>query len=105
MTTIVLSGGADSLGGRVAATLTRSGATVVEVEGSVRGPDDKTSFEGADVAVLLGGDVDETAALLDAAGAVGVRHVVVLSSAAAYGAWPDNPIPLTEDAILRPNPD
>jgi len=30
--------------------------------------------------------------------------VVHLSSATVYGAWPDNPIPLTEEATLRPNP-
>ena len=32
------------------------------------------------------------------------RHVVLLSSATAYGAWANNPVPLTEDAPLRPNP-
>ena len=34
----------------------------------------------------------------------GVDHVVVLSSATVYGAWANNPVPLTEDAALRPNP-
>jgi hypothetical protein len=34
-----------------------------------------------------------------------VDHVVGLSSALVYGAWPNNPAPLTEDAPLRPNPD
>ena len=34
-----------------------------------------------------------------------MRHVVALSSATVYGAWPNNPMPLTEDAPLRPNPD
>jgi nucleoside-diphosphate-sugar epimerase len=29
---------------------------------------------------------------------------VVLSDATVYGAWPNNPVPLTEDAVLRPNP-
>lgn len=42
--------------------------------------------------------------LLDAASAVGVEHVVLLSSATVYGAWANNPLPLTEDAPLRPNP-
>jgi nucleoside-diphosphate-sugar epimerase len=42
--------------------------------------------------------------VLDAASAVDARHVVLLSSAAAYGAWANNPVPLTEDAPLRPNP-
>jgi nucleoside-diphosphate-sugar epimerase len=42
--------------------------------------------------------------VLDAASDVGATHVVLLSSATAYGAWANNPIPLTEDAPLRPNP-
>ena len=32
-----------------------------------------------------------------------VRHVVLVSSAMVYGAWENNPIPLTEDALLRPD--
>lgn len=31
------------------------------------------------------------------------EHLVVLSSAMVYGAWANNPIPLTEDAPLRPS--
>jgi nucleoside-diphosphate-sugar epimerase len=42
--------------------------------------------------------------VLDAASAVSAQHVVLLSSATAYGAWANNPVPLTEDAPLRPNP-
>lgn len=42
--------------------------------------------------------------VLDVAGEVGVGTVVHLSSATVYGAWPDNPVPLSEDAALRPNP-
>jgi nucleoside-diphosphate-sugar epimerase len=34
-----------------------------------------------------------------------VQHVIGLSSALVYGAWPNNPAPLTEDAPLRPNPE
>jgi nucleoside-diphosphate-sugar epimerase len=49
-------------------------------------------------------DVDGTRRLLAAASAAGVRRIVRVSSAAVYGAWPDNPIPLTEDAPLRPSP-
>jgi nucleoside-diphosphate-sugar epimerase len=47
---------------------------------------------------------DGTARVLAAAGDAGVRHVVRPSSAAVYGAWANNPVPLTEDAALRPNP-
>src|SRR4051794_14153036 len=32
------------------------------------------------------------------------RTVVYVSSAMVYGAWPNNPVPLTEDAPMRPNP-
>ncbi len=32
-----------------------------------------------------------------------VTHVVLVSSAMVYGAWANNPIPLTEDALLRPD--
>ncbi len=32
-----------------------------------------------------------------------VRHVVLVSSAMVYGAWENNPVPLTEDALLRPD--
>ncbi len=40
-----------------------------------------------------------------AASSVGVRHVVLASSAMVYGAWPDNPMPLTERAVTHPNPE
>lgn len=49
-------------------------------------------------------NVDATRRLLDAAGAASVTRFVRASSAAVYGAWPNNPSPLTEDAPLRPNP-
>jgi nucleoside-diphosphate-sugar epimerase len=49
-------------------------------------------------------NVDGTRQVLDAASKAGVRKVVRASSAAVYGAWPNNPVPLTEDAPLRPNP-
>jgi nucleoside-diphosphate-sugar epimerase len=42
--------------------------------------------------------------VLDASSAVGAEHAVLLSSAIVYGAWANNPVPITEDAPLRPNP-
>jgi nucleoside-diphosphate-sugar epimerase len=50
-----------------------------------------------------GRDDDGTVPLLEAASDTGVDHVVTLSSALVYGAWPNNPVPLTEDAPVRPN--
>lgn len=72
-------------------------------------------FEGCEVVVHLAeagraGDaavamVDIGRRVLDAAGAAGAVHVVLLSSAMVYGARPDNPVPLTEAAPLRPEPE
>src|SRR5207302_7988332 len=106
MSTVVLSGAEDPLGRRVAAALGRLGPVdrIVTLDrGELLGPDLKSRIEGADAVVHLEGGLDETRALLDVAGAVGATHVVLLSSATVYGAWPNNPVPLTEDAALRPN--
>lgn len=76
-------------------------------------------LDGADVIVHLGLDTqparDEdtlfarntqgTRNVLVAASKVGARKVVHLSDGTAYGAHPDNPVPLVEDAPLRANPD
>ncbi|HEY1098616.1 MAG TPA: NAD-dependent epimerase/dehydratase family protein, partial [Myxococcota bacterium] len=48
--------------------------------------------------------LDGTRAVVDAASAVDVDHVVLVSSAVVYGAHADNTRPLPVDAPLRPNP-
>ncbi len=50
-------------------------------------------------------DVNGTAGVLDAAAAADVGHVLVTSSATAYGAFADNPVPLTEEHAVRGVPD
>lgn len=50
-------------------------------------------------------DVAMARRVLAAADVAGVRSVVLLSSATVYGPWANNPVPLTEDAPLRPHPD
>ena len=76
-------------------------------------------FSGADSVVHLAStvtagtlnpaEVELEAALLhrvlDALDSAAVPHLVVMSSAMVYGAWRDNPVPITEDAPVRPNPD
>lgn len=42
--------------------------------------------------------------VLDAMGNMTLAHFVLLSSATVYGGWADNPVPITEDAAIRPNP-
>jgi len=65
-----------------------------------------TSATDADTVVHLEtdavADVERTRAVLRSAGPEG--RVVYTSSAMVYGAWPNNPVPLTEDAPMRPNP-
>jgi len=50
-------------------------------------------------------NVEGTRAVLDAALAAGTRKIMVASSGTAYGAWPDNPVPLRETDPIRPHPD
>ncbi|WP_211658208.1 NAD-dependent epimerase/dehydratase family protein [Phytoactinopolyspora halophila] len=74
-----------------------------------------TRFSGVDVVVHTAVDLNvtddvdgrslrnvrSTQTVLTAAAAAGVRRVVVVTSAMVYGARPDNPVPLDDDAPLR----
>lgn len=112
--TVVL--GADSeVGQRL---LGRLSGTPVDLRTMRDGAVDEGAFAGAGTLIVLGSgrgpdldgrggaefDLAAVRAALGAATKAGVRQVVVLSSAMVYGAWPDNPVPLTEDAPLRPDP-
>ncbi len=123
----LLTGGSSSLGKRVAARLAADGVNVTALtltdlsrvnpierdDGDSTG--DRMQQAPATCLVhLLSGDHDALADrrlnavevaedALAVATAAGVTHVVLLSSAMAYGAWPNNPVPLTEDSPLRPN--
>ncbi len=48
-------------------------------------------------------NIQGTRNFLDACTQSSVRHITYLSSHTVYGAHPDNPVPLTEDAPLRPH--
>ena len=118
MSTVVVNGGTSPLGRRVA-DLARTDPEVVAVVDSF---DELAStsaaiIEPVDVILLapttgpdrdgstVGGvDLPGARRLLDRLVGVQVRSVVVLSSAMVYGAWSDNAVPLSEDAVLRPNP-
>jgi len=90
-------------------------ASVAVYRVDLTGDDVKPHLQDADAVLHLATSVPATPAaatddvavarrVLEAAGDGGVPHLVVLSSATVYGAWPDNPVPLTEDATLRPLP-
>jgi UDP-glucose 4-epimerase len=50
-------------------------------------------------------DVGGTQNVLEAAEHAGVQQLLVTSSATAYGAFPDNPVPISEDQTVRGVPD
>lgn len=95
MLTVSVIGSETSLGRAVVHRLEESGARVTPR------PD------AADTLVYVESDgvanVDAVRAVLRSAGET-ARNVVYTSSAMVYGAWPNNPVPLTEDAPMRPNP-
>lgn len=134
MTRIVVTGAAGVVGHRVCRQLADSlgDASVLGIDrraaAAIPGVDHKqldlvsadlaSLFAGADVVVHMaavlkaheqpaGGSSDLLAVrrVLDAAADAGVGHLVLRSSSMVYGAWPDNPVPLTEDAPIRPNPE
>jgi len=95
------------------------GVDVVAAQVDVASADLESMFAGAEVVVHLArsmpvdaetrsrarADLDLAGRVLETAARRGVAHVVLVSTAMVYGAWPDNPVPLTEDAPIRPNPD
>ena len=124
MTCVVLTAAGGALGRRVRVLLEADPEVTQVVEIDLAEParestaELKACMEGANVLVHLGRadgaeldgtgaagvDVEATQRLFEAAASVGVEHAVVLSSATVYGAWPNNPVPLTEDAPVRPHP-
>ncbi len=91
---------------------------VVEVHRlALTDPELKAMVADADAIVYTGSGGDEVGpdglptsdpagvrALLDAAASAEVTYLVLVSSAMVYGAWATNPLPITEEAPLRPDP-
>lgn len=95
------------LGARVVACLGAERVVAIAADDALS-PELKRSLHGVDVVVVLASattaPLDAARTLFEAAADAGAHHLVVVSSALVYGAWPTNPVPLTEDAPLRPNP-
>ena len=116
---VLVTGASWPLGRRVVERLRADGRySVVEIErGRHRDSSSESPLSGTAIDVMVHlspGDHDTLAArgrsaavgtpeLLAEATHTGTRHVVLLSSAMVYGAWPNNPVPLTEDVALRPD--
>lgn len=80
-----------------------------ELESMLRGVDAVVHLAAVvdpivDDALMARVNVEGTRRVLDAATRVGVRKIVRVSTAAVYGAWSTNAVPLTEDSPLRPSP-
>ena len=113
---VAVSGAASPLGERVVRRLGDAGALVELLDLDELTVGDHLAEVGAvDVVVDLGSsDYDSraaqresttwfTAATLAAADAARAHHVVFVSSAMVYGASSNNAVPLTEEAVLRPD--
>ncbi len=108
---VLLTGASTDLGRRVTERLAEDGVSVVAAGLTATA----SELRGIDVVVhLSAGDHDALAArqtnalaglpeFLDHLVESGVRQLVLLSSAMVYGAWPNNPVPLTEDSPVRPD--
>lgn len=83
----------------------RASLTVDDLDESLADVDVVCHLAGSDPLEDVEADHDlrATQRVLEAAARAGVRHVIVRSSATVYGAWEDNPIPLSETAPRRPN--
>lgn len=111
MTTAVLTGADGPLGRRVARLLEAD----MHPSTGLAGTAERLELPDADVIVDLGtSDYDRRAeqresasefalATLTAADLLHAEQVVFVSSALVYGAAPNNPKPLTEDAVMRPD--
>lgn len=108
---VLLTGAGTDLGRRVIERLSGHAIAVVAA-GLTPSADD---LEGVDAVIhLSAGDHDALAErqtnaiagfpeFLEQLGAARVTQFVLLSSAMVYGAWPNNPVPLTEDSAVRPD--
>jgi UDP-glucose 4-epimerase len=78
----------------VRATLERSGADALIHLAFVFNPSHDEQF-------MYDVDVNGAHNVLEAAASAGTQQVLVASSSTAYGAFPDNPVPLSEDDPVR----
>tara|TARA_Y100001960_G_scaffold315433_1_gene380986 strand:+ start:3164 stop:4114 length:951 start_codon:yes stop_codon:yes gene_type:complete len=105
MTTVAISGVEGALRSRISEALTQLFDQVISFTYGL----DAVSLAEVECVVHLAfsedSDQRNLIGLLELATEAEISRLVVVSSAMVYGAWPNNSIPLSEDAAVRPNPE
>ena len=105
MTTVAISGAEGALRSRISEALTELFDQVISFTYGL----DAVSLAEVECVVHLAfsedSDQRNLIGLLELATEAEISRLVVVSSAMVYGAWPNNSIPLSEDAAVRPNPE
>ena len=99
--TVWVSDGSDGLGRRVLQRLNRAPEMI---EGLIGDSEVIVWLASADADARARRRQSATDGVTSAlAEAERARHLVLVSSAMVYGAWANNPVPITEEAVLRPD--
>ena len=105
MKSVGVSGAEGALRSRIADALSQISGEVL----SFTYEDGDIDLEGVECLVHLAfsddSDQRNLIDLLEHAEKSDISQLVVVSSAMVYGAWPNNPVPISEDAAVRPNPE
>ena len=105
MTTVASSGAEGAVRSRISEALTQLFDQVISFTYGL----DAVSLAEVECVVHLAfsedSDQRNLIGLLELATEAEISRLVVVSSAMVYGAWPNNSIPLSEDAAVRPNPE
>ncbi len=105
MTTVAISGAEGALRSRISEALTQLFDQVISFTFGL----DEVSLTEVESVIHLAfsedSDQRNLIGLLELASEAEISRLVVVSSAMVYGAWPNNSVPLSEDAAVRPNPE
>ena len=105
MTSVAILGAEGALRSRISEALTQ---IFYEVIGFTPEAED-VSLSDIEAIVYLAfsddSDQSNLIGLLELVTEAEISQVIIVSSAMVYGAWPNNSVPLSEDAAVRPNPE
>ena len=105
MTSVAISGAEGALRSRISEALTQIFDEVIGF--TPEAEDVSLSDIEAIVYLAFSDDSDQSnlIGLLELVTEAEISQVIIVSSAMVYGAWPNNSVPLAEDAAVRPNPE